>query len=72
MMDGGTLFVWWMEAHSEHRFPAPSSKEGCRKQVLGVWDGGCQGQTAVIRVNGSTVWLILVTILRPPPRLYVM
>ena len=23
--------------HSEHRFPAPSSKEGCRKPVLGVW-----------------------------------
>ena len=22
--------------HSEHRFPAPSSKEGCRKPVLGV------------------------------------
>ena len=31
------------QAHSEHRFPAPSSKgrmflkEGCRKPVLGVW-----------------------------------
>ena len=23
-------------AHSEHRFPAPSSEEGCRKPVLGV------------------------------------
>ena len=23
--------------HSEHRFPAPSSKEGCRKPVFGVW-----------------------------------
>ena len=27
-----------LSAHSEHRFPAPSSlKEGCRKPVLGVW-----------------------------------
>ena len=24
-------------AHSEHRFPAPSSKELGRKPVLGVW-----------------------------------
>ena len=24
-------------SHSEHRFPAPTSKEGCRKPVLGVW-----------------------------------
>ena len=23
--------------HSKHRFPAPSSKEGCRQPVLGVW-----------------------------------
>ena len=23
-------------SHSEHRFPAPSSKERCRKPVLGV------------------------------------
>ena len=23
--------------HSEHRFPAPSLKERCRKPVLGVW-----------------------------------
>ena len=31
--DGSSSF-----AHSEHRFPAPSSlKEGCRKPVLGVW-----------------------------------
>ena len=29
------------EAHSEHRFPAPS-KEGCRKPVLGAWDGGLE------------------------------
>ena len=28
--------------HSEHRFPAPSSKEGCRKPVLGVWSGDKQ------------------------------
>ena len=29
----------WSWAHSEHRFPAPSSlKEGCRKPVLGVWE----------------------------------
>ena len=28
--------------HSEHRFPAPSSKEGCRKPVLGVWSGARQ------------------------------
>ena len=27
------------ESHSEHRFPAPSLKEGCRKPVLGVWEG---------------------------------
>ena len=29
--------------HSEHRFPAPSSKlkEGCRKPVLGVWVVQC-------------------------------
>ena len=27
-----------LSAHSEHRFPAPSSlKEGWRKPVLGVW-----------------------------------
>ena len=25
------------DTHSEHRFLAPSSKEGCRKPVLGVW-----------------------------------
>ena len=30
------------QAHSEHRFPAPFSKEGCRKPVLGVWLTGCQ------------------------------
>ena len=24
-------------AHSEHRFPAPSLKEGCRKPMLRVW-----------------------------------
>ena len=33
--------VWTLESgsdlHSEHRFPAPSSKEGCRKPVFGVW-----------------------------------
>ena len=23
--------------HSEHRFPAPALKEGCRKPVLEVW-----------------------------------
>ena len=28
--------------HSEHRFPAPSSKEGCRKPVLGVWVGAAR------------------------------
>ena len=27
-------------AHSEHRFPAPSLKEGCRKAVFGGWGGG--------------------------------
>ena len=27
--------------HSKHRFPAPSSKEGCRKPVLGVWGSAC-------------------------------
>ena len=30
----------WRCRHSQHRFPAPFSngrKEGCRKQVLGVW-----------------------------------
>ena len=26
----------YYSTHSEHRFPAPSSKEGCRKPVLGV------------------------------------
>ena len=37
----------WPVAHSEHRFPAPSSKlcqwleEGCRKPVLGVWVSCC-------------------------------
>ena len=35
------------ESHSEHRFPAPSSKEGCRKPVLGIcvriWGGGWGG-----------------------------
>ena len=31
----GTLH-WTGQPHSEHRFPAPSSKEGCRKPVLGV------------------------------------
>ena len=25
-------------SHSEHRFPVPSLKEGCRKPVLGVWE----------------------------------
>ena len=25
-------------SHSEHRFPAPSLKEGCRKPVLAVWE----------------------------------
>ena len=29
--------------HSEHRFPAPFSKEGCRKPVLGVWVIPCRG-----------------------------
>ena len=29
------------DAHSDHRFPAPSLKEGCRKPVLGVWEGRC-------------------------------
>ena len=24
-------------SHSKHRFPAPSSKEGCGKPVLGLW-----------------------------------
>ena len=28
--------LWLSFTHSEHRFPAPSSKEGCRKPVLGV------------------------------------
>ena len=37
----GVLLVCRTEAHSEHRFPAPS-KEGCRKPVLGVWDGGLE------------------------------
>ena len=30
--------LWKYCAHSEHRFPAPSSREGCRKPVLGVWE----------------------------------
>ena len=29
------------DAHSDNRFPAPSLKEGCRKPVLGVWEGSC-------------------------------
>ena len=36
--------------HSEHRFPAPSSKgrkEGCRKPVLGVWVVNRQHQAGV-------------------------
>ena len=34
----GSCFCWLgFFPHSEHRFPAPSSKEGCRKPVLGVW-----------------------------------
>ena len=28
-----------MDPHSEHRFPAPSLKEGCREPVLGVRHG---------------------------------
>ena len=31
---------WGEGAQSEHRFPAPSLKEGCRKPVRGVWVGG--------------------------------
>ena len=33
----------WSCSHSEHRFPAPSAKEGCRKPVLGVWELLCAG-----------------------------
>ena len=37
-----TLSVWTLPSlghcpDSEHRFPAPSSKEGCGKPVFGVW-----------------------------------
>ena len=28
-------------SHSEHRFPAPSSKKGCRKPLLEVWGWLC-------------------------------
>ena len=37
-MGGGGGGATPAEPHSEHRFPAPSSKkkEGCRKPVLGV------------------------------------
>ena len=31
-----TLIAAATNSHSEHRFPGPSSKEGCRKPVLGV------------------------------------
>ena len=30
-----------VDAHAEHRFPAPSSNEGCRKPVLGVCSRWC-------------------------------
>ena len=32
------------DPHSEHRFLAPSLKEGCRKAVLGVCVGGGGGR----------------------------
>ena len=34
--------------HSEHRFPAPSLKEGCRKPVLGVWVRLCSVQGRMV------------------------
>ena len=37
--------------HSEHRFPAPSSREGCRKQVLGVGGLHCQSRVSPIWVQ---------------------
>ena len=49
MTEAGSVVVQTaVEPHSEHRFPAPSSKEGCRKPVLGV----CSG--ASLSVGGST------------------
>ena len=39
--------------HSEHRFPAPSSKEGCHKPVLGIWALSCLGAITYTKDNKS-------------------